>query len=222
MRLIDCFINIISFVAFFLKSSGSKHYSYDKVRANIQRLISQSESCIDNKKISREDYDMARFAVLAWIDEAIMSSSWDGKTQWQREKLQRLYYQTEDGGEIFFDRLNTLGFQKREVREVFYMCLALGFTGQYCHPGDEVLLEALKDENLKILTGNSIDMSSFEKREIFPEAYPIESPGSKHPKSRRPFSFSAIMCFIAPIIFLGGLFILYGVLLENIGETIFF
>ena len=222
MRLIDCFINIISFVAFFLKSSGSKHYSYDKVRANIQRLISQSESCIDNKTISREDYDMARFAVLAWIDEAIMSSSWDGKTQWQREKLQRLYYQTEDGGEIFFDRLNTLGLQKREVREVFYMCLALGFTGQYCHPGDEVLLEALKDENLKILSGNSIDTSSLEKREIFPEAYPIESLGSKPPKSRRYFSFSVIICFITPIIFLGGLFILYGVLLGNIGETIFF
>lgn len=222
MRLIDCFINVISFVAFFLKSSESKHYSYDRVRANIQRLISQSESCIENGKVVREDYDKARFAVLAWIDEVIMSSSWDGRAQWQREKLQRLYYQTEDGGEIFFDRLNTIGLQKREIREVFYMCLALGFTGQYCHPGDEVLLEALKDENLKILTGNSIDTTSLEKHEIFPEAYHIESVGPKPPKPRGPFSFSALICFITPIIFLSGLFILYSVLLKNIEETIIF
>jgi len=222
MRLIDCFINIISFVAFFLKSSGSRHSSYDKVRANIQRLIAQSESCIENEKVSREDFDLARFAVLAWVDEAIMSSSWDGRTHWQREKLQRLYYQTEDAGEIFFDRLNTIGLQKREVREVFYMCLALGFTGQYCNAGDEILLEGLKDENLKILSGNSIDISSLEKRELFPEAYHVESVRSKSPKSRGPFSFFTLICFIAPVVFIGGLFVLYRVLLENIGETILF
>lgn len=222
MRLIDCFINIISFVAFLLKSSGTRHSSYDKVRAKIERLIAQSESCTTNEKVSREDYDMARFAVLAWIDEAIMSSSWDGRAQWQREKLQRVYYQTEDAGEIFFDRLNTIGLHKGEVREVFYTCLTLGFTGQYCNPGDEVLLEALKDENLKILTGNSIEASSFEKRELFPEAYHIESMSSKPPKSRGPFSFSILICFIAPLVFLGGLFVLYRVLLRNIGETIFF
>ena len=81
MRLIDCFVNIISFVDFFLKSPGVKQSSYDKVRANIQRLIVQSESCIENEKISREDYDLARFAVLAWVDETIMSSSWEGRTQ---------------------------------------------------------------------------------------------------------------------------------------------
>jgi type VI secretion system protein ImpK len=222
MRLIDCFINIISFVAFFLKSPGVKQSSYDKVKGNIQRLIAQSESCIENEKISREDYNLARFAVLAWVDEAIMSSSWDGRVQWQREKLQRLYYQTEDAGEIFFDRLNTLGFQKREVREVFYMCLVLGFTGQYCNAGDDVLLEALKDENLKILTGNSIDASSFEKHELFPEAYQIESARSKSSKPKGPFSFFALMCFIAPVVFLGGLFLLYRILLENFGETILF
>ena len=222
MRLIDCFINIISFVAFFLKSPGVKQSSYEKVKGNIQRLIAQSESCIGNEKISREDYDLARFAVLAWVDEAIMSSSWDGRLQWQREKLQRLYYQTEDAGEIFFDRLNTIGFQKREVREVFYMCLALGFTGQYCNPGDDVLLEALKDENLKMLTGSSMDAFSLEKRELFPEAYQIESIRSKSPKSRGPFSFFSLMCFIAPVIFLGGMFLLYRILLENIGETILF
>ena len=222
MRLIDCFINIISFVTFFLKSSESGHSSYDKVRTNIQRLIAQSESCIENEKVSREDYDMARFAVLAWVDEAIMSSSWDGRAQWQREKLQRLYYQTEDAGEIFFDRLNTIGLQKRAVREVFYMCLALGFTGQYGNAGDVILLEGLKDENLKILTGNSIDTFSFEKRELFPEAYQVESVRSKLPKSRGPFSFFALICFIAPVVFLGGLLVLYRILLENIGETIFF
>lgn len=222
MRLIDCFINIISFVAFFLKSPGVKQASYDKIKANIQHLIAESERCIENEKISREDYDLARFAVLAWIDEAIMSSSWDGRTYWQREKLQRQYYQTEDAGEIFFDRLNAIGLQKREVREVYYMCLALGFTGQYCNAGDEILLEGLKDENLKILTGNSIDTSSLEKRELFPEAYHVESVRSKSLKPRGPFSFFSLIWFIAPVLFLGGLFVLYRVLLENIGETILF
>jgi len=219
MRLIDCFMNIIAYVTYLGKSGTEKQSSYDHVRADIQRLIAQSESCLENETVSREDYDMARFAVFAWIDEIIMNSSWDGRMQWQREQLQRLYYQTADAGEIFFERLNTLGLHQRDVREVYYLCLALGFLGQYCNDGDEYLLEQLKTSNLKLLMGSSIGMPSLDKRELFPDAYPAESVEAAAFKTRRRFSAFTLMCLGAPVALYSILFLIYHFVLNNIGQT---
>ena len=219
MRLIDCFMNIIAYVAYLGKSGTEKQSSYDHVRADIRRLIAQSESCLENETVSREDYDMARFAVFAWIDETIMNFSWDGRIQWQREQLQRLYYQTADAGEIFFERLNTIGPHQRDVREVYYLCLAMGFLGQYCHDGDEYLLEQLKTSNLKLLMGSSIGIPSLDKRELFPDAYPVESAEVTSLKVKRRFSPFTLICLGAPVVLYSILFLIYRFVLNNIGQT---
>jgi type VI secretion system protein ImpK len=219
MRLVDCFMNLFAYVTYLGKSRTEKQSSYDQVRADIRRLITQSESCLEDETVSREDYDMARFAVFAWIDETIMKSSWDGKNHWQREQLQRLYYQTADAGEIFFERLNTLGPHQRDVREVYYLCLALGFLGQYCNEGDEYLLEQLKTSNLKLLMGSSISIPSLDKRELFPEAYPAESVEASPLKSRRRFSPFTLICLCSPLVVYGILFLIYRFVLSNIGQT---
>ncbi|MBW1834922.1 MAG: DotU family type IV/VI secretion system protein, partial [Deltaproteobacteria bacterium] len=156
MRLTDCFIELVAYAAYFLKTVAKRQPPFDQVKADIQRLISKSQESLNNGSFSQEDYDLARFAIFAWIDEAILNSSWKEKHLWQGEQLQRFYYQTADAGEIFFERLNTLGPHQRDVREVYYLCLAIGFMGRYCHEGDEYLLEQLKTSNLKLLTGSSV------------------------------------------------------------------
>jgi type VI secretion system protein ImpK len=220
MHLTDCFIGIITYVVYLLKSAAAKPSDYDQVRADIQRLIKQSEACLENGTVSREDYDHARFAVFAWIDEAIMRSSWDEKIRWQREQLQRQYYQTADAGEIFFDRLNALGHHQRDVREVYYLCLALGFTGQYCNEGDEYLLEQLKTSNLKLLTGSSVGIPSIDKRDLFPEAYPIESEEAMPLKGKKHFTPFSLLCLCGPVVLYSILFMIFRFVLNNIGETL--
>lgn len=219
MRLIDCFINIIAYVTYLVKSGVVKQSSYDQVRADIQRLITQSEKHLEDGTVSREDYDLARFAVFAWVDEIIVNSSWDGRSRWQREQLQRQYYQTADAGEIFFERLNTIGPHQRDVREIYYFCLAMNFTGQYCHQGDEYLLGQLKTSNLKLLTGSSLGIPSIDKRELFPEAYPAESAEATPVKTRMRFSPFTLICLGFPVVFYGILFLIYRFILNNIGQT---
>jgi type VI secretion system protein ImpK len=184
MRLTDCFIELIAYAAYFLKTVAKRQPPFDQVKADIQRLISKSQESLNNGAFSQEDYDLARFAIFAWIDEAILNSSWKEKHLWQGEQLQRFYYQTADAGEIFFERLNTLGPHQRDVREIYYLCLAIGFMGRYCHEGDEYLLEQLKTSNLKLLTGSSVGLPSLEKGELFPEAYPVESSKMISPKEK--------------------------------------
>ena len=181
--------------------------------------MTESEQRSRQGDISPDDYDLARFAVCAWIDEAILGSEWNAKNRWQAEQLQRLYYQTTDAGEIFFDRLNELGPHQRDVREVYYLCLAMGFSGRYCNEGDDFLLAQLRTSNLKLLTGNTVSLPSLEKTDLFPEAYPAEEE-VEATLGRKGLSAFTALCIGAPVVLFVLLFIIYRFILGNVGETI--
>ncbi len=219
MRLTDCFIEVVAYVAYFLKTAGTRQPSFDQVKVDIQRLMSESEKFLDNAGFTRDDYDLARFAICSWVDEAILSSSWQEKGRWQGEQLQRLYYQTADAGEIFFERLNSLGPHQRDVREVYFLCLAMGFVGHYCHEGDEYLLEQLKTSNLKVLTGSSLGLPSLEKGELFPEAYPPVVEEGNFQGGKYRFSTFNLICFGMPVAFFGVLYLIYRFILNSVGEN---
>ncbi len=219
MRLTDCFMELIAYVAYFLKTAPAKQPAYTQVKAEIDRIISNTQRICENGGFSGEDFNLARFAVFAWIDEAILSSGWSEKNKWQAEQLQRVYYQTTDAGELFFDRLNTVGLQQRDVREVYYLCLAMGFTGRHCHPGDEFLLDQLKSSNLKLLSGTSAGMPSLEKSELFAEAYADDS-GAALPR-RSGFPLFTLLCLGFPVALYLFFFVIYKFVLSNIGNNLF-
>jgi type VI secretion system protein ImpK len=220
MRLTDCFMPLFAYVAYFLKTADTRQPPYTEVKAEIDRLISDSQLCCEKGQLSQEDYALARFAIFAWIDEAMLSSGWKERNRWQAEQLQRVHYNTTDAGELFFDRLNSVGLQQRDVREVYYLCLALGFTGRHCHEGDAFLLDQLKSSNLKLLTGTSAGLPSLERGALFPEAYSVESGEGG---GRRGFHFSlfSLLCFLSPVALYFFLFVIYRFVLHNIGDNLF-
>lgn len=222
MRLSDCFMAIMAYTAFVVRTDANMSMPYDQVRGNMQRLIAQSDSCLEQGRFTPEDYNSARFAVFAWVDETILSSSWDGRQQWMHEQLQRQYYQTAESGELFFERLNALGPHQRDVREVFYLCLSLGFSGQYCNEGDDFLLEQLKTSNLKLLTGSSMGIPSLEREELFPEAYPPEQAPATGAPSKKVGQWTSftLMSAGAPMVLYLLLFVIYKFILGNIGATL--
>ncbi len=220
MRLTECFMELVAYVVYFLRSVKKKQPSFDQVKADIMRLITQSKSIFTQGAFSQDDYDQACFATFAWIDEAIMNSPWEHKNQWLKEQLQRIYYQTADAGEIFFERLNSIGPHQRDVREVYYLCMAMGFTGRYCHAGDEYLLDQLKTSNLKLLTGSSMEIPSLEKTIFFPDAYPHDITEAGFDK-KKPFSSFTLFLIGCPVLLYIGLFVIYRFVLHNVEINIF-
>ena len=221
MRLSDCFMEIIAYTAMIVRRDGGPAPGFDQVRADLGRLIAQSESRLEQGRFPQEDFDLARFAVFAWVDETILASSWEGRSQWQCEQLQRQYYHTADAGELFFERLNTIGPHQREVREVYYLCLALGFTGQYCHEGDDFMLEQLRASNLKLLSGSSMGIPAVDKDELFPEAYPRgDLPQAGRMAGRGGFSVFTLLAAVLPPVFGVVLFFVYKFILGNIGANL--
>jgi len=220
MRLTDCFIDIIAYVAYFTRKVDVSQPPFEKIQADTLRLLSASQALMNQGNFTPDDYDLARFAVVAWVDETIMNSTWSHRDRWKRELLQRKYYQTTDAGEIFFERLNQLGPHQRDVREIYYLCLAMGFSGQYCHGGDEFLLDQLRASNLKMLTGSSIGVPTLDRGDLFPEAYSAEVQEISALKTGRRFSLSILVSMGFPVVLFISLFVIYSFILNHLVDNL--
>ncbi|MGA1874885.1 MAG: type IVB secretion system protein IcmH/DotU [bacterium] len=219
--LTSCFSELFAYMMYFLKTVEKRQPLFDQVKSDIHQLLSKSEHGLNQGSFSREDYDLARFALCAWIDEAILNSPWKEKAQWQKERLQHFFYHTTEAGEEFFERLNSLGPHQREVREVYYLCLTIGFTGKYCQEGDHYLLEQLKTSNLRYLTGSSVGLPSLARTELFPEAYPdVATDFTPQAPKRFHFSLFSLLCLAGPVVFLVLLFIIYHCVLTGMETNI--
>ncbi len=219
MRLADCFTDMVSYTILLLKQKDKGTIPFDQAVSHFDRLINDSEAVFETGGISREDYDLARFAVFAWIDESILRSNWEGRRHWQGNQLQRRFFQTADAGELFFQKLNMIGPHQNQVREVYYICLALGFTGQYHRQGDEMLLDQLKISNLKLLTGSSMDLPDMERITLFPKSY-VKDQDSQYTGESKRFSWISPVAFLVPAGFFGLLFLIYSFVLKNMGQTL--
>ena len=219
MHLSDCFMDIMAYVTYLLKSVETKQPPYEEVKNDIRRLLTESENFVARGLFPRDDYEQARFALCAWVDEAILSSHWQHKNRWLNDQLQRLHYNTTDAGEEFFTRLNSVGLHQREVREVYYLCLALGFTGRYCHSGDEYNLEQVKTSNLKLLLGSSVGLPSLERTDLFPEAHPTGTPESGKQKIRAGSRLVTAIGLVAPVALFCILYLIYRFTLSGISEN---
>ena len=190
MRLIDCFMELIVYVVLVVRSESAAQPDFETLKEDIDQLLEKSLQIKEKGNFSDRNYNYARLSVSVWIDEAVLNSTWEHKPKWQGNSLQRRYYNMADGGMEFFDRLDKIGHEDRDVREVAYYCLTLGLTGRYVEKGDQAVLDHLKTSNLKRLFGSSAGEPTLENRRLFPEAYQKQK-ASKAPE-KRPFSFRAL------------------------------
>lgn len=103
---------------------------------------------IDNEKIRH-----AKFALVAFLDETIISSNWQRKDEWLTEPLQIKLFDTFNAGEEFFTNLHSLrqrASSNKDVLEVYYLCLTLGFKGMYQLQAPETLRRVVDDLNLEL------------------------------------------------------------------------
>ena len=222
MRLSDCFVELIAYVAYLMRDVGQRQPPFDQVKADIQRMIGESERCLQRDEVNPDDYKLARFAVFAWIDEMILSSDWKERGRWQGEPLQLVYYRTNEAGEEFFDRLNGLGHHQQDVREVYYLCLALGFQGQHCKEGDEVMLERVKTSNLQMLVGGSLGTPNLVRETLFPDAYAGEAADEMDGAvyRQRRFSWFTVGFLAGPVALFLGLYLMYHFILSHVAGSI--
>lgn len=146
--------------------------------------------------IAEADLADVRYALVAFIDEQILKSNWPGRSEWMSQPLQLVLYNQYTAGEHFFVRMRSLLAEgnRPEALAAYYLCLALGFRGQYgTDPGT---LSGFSQAALQQLT-RTLPRSD----KLGPHAVPLER------AQRSRVSNAPLIAFIA-----GGLLIAGGAL----------
>jgi len=76
----------------------------------------------------------ARYILCTAIDEAVLNTPWGSDSDWAQKSLLSSFHQEVSGGERFFSMLKDLSeipTRNRELLELMYLCLSLGFEGRY-------------------------------------------------------------------------------------------
>lgn len=107
MRLADCFIEAVTYVLDVARKPQS-FPQFDVVRAKVEELLNASGRMAKTLGVAASEFQDARFAVCAWMDEMILGSQWEGKAFWLHQPLQRTVYNTVNAGDEYFERLDNL------------------------------------------------------------------------------------------------------------------
>jgi len=117
-----------------LQLRASSHFSDPELlRSNLLQILNECEQRA-RRDCSSQDVEDAKFAIVAFVDETILSSDWPMKGQWMSRPLQLQLYNRFDAGEHFFERMDGIlqnASARIELLEVYYLCLTLGFKGRY-------------------------------------------------------------------------------------------
>lgn len=95
----------------------------------------------------------ALYAIVALVDEAVLSIAGDCRDFWIGRPLQLDLFGDNIAGEEFFNRLQKFLAQpekKKDVLEVYYLCLSLGFEGKYKFLNPEERVALLDDAGRKL------------------------------------------------------------------------
>ncbi len=140
--LLECAETIFSLIAVFKKGDRGTALELD-YREKILGGFDTMERMAFERQIGSIVLKDAKYALAAYIDEAVLSSNWPGRTEWMGRPLQLELFGDHLAGEGFFERLTHLrqgGEANADLLELFYVCLQLGFEGVYKIKGLEQLM----------------------------------------------------------------------------------
>lgn len=174
----------------------------EALRAYTKELVEQCERTALENGGGVESVEEAKYAVVALIDETILSSDWNGADRWMNTPLQLEFYDQFDAGEVFFDRLYDLldaPEAHAEALEVYHLCMALGFQGKYQLQGQERLRELIET------TGKTLaDLPETRAEALAPHGQPRKEPATER-RTEVPTWVIATVATLIVVVLYGGM-----------------
>ncbi len=112
----------------------SSHPNPTALHKQLATEIQRFEVTAQREGIAPETIFIARYALCTTIDEFVMSTPWGSGSIWNTQSLLSMFHKETRGGERFFQMLKKLSqdpARNIDLLELLYVCLALGFQGQY-------------------------------------------------------------------------------------------
>jgi len=128
--------------------------SADSFRAQVKHALQQAEHDARSRGYTSEDVRQIIFAIVAFLDESVLSSRNTIFSDWPRLPLQTELFGQQIAGEVVFREVQKAlsradSHEVADLLEVYYLCLLLGFKGRYAAgaAGDlHSIMVAIKDK----------------------------------------------------------------------------
>ena len=170
MSLIDCFTRLMARVQDFRRQPENS--TPEAYAQSLDQLIDQAHAQALQQQVDADTFRAALYPVLAWADETISRSHrWADEHAWQPYLLQRRYFQTGLAGREFFERLEQLDARDHALREVYLLCLCLGFQGRYSTASNTADLADIRMKHYRLLP-QAAQRTAQTDPHLFPAAYP--------------------------------------------------
>lgn len=149
-----------------LRSGRQSVQDAEVFRAQMREALRQVDQQARLRGYSSEDVNLAIFAVVALLDETILTTRNPVFAHWVRKPMQEELFGHHVAGEIFFQNLQALlglkdSQELADLLEVYYLCLLLGFAGRY-GAGGRGELRAITQavaEKIRRIRGPGADLS---------------------------------------------------------------
>ena len=97
-------------------------------RIRLRALFDQAQALLG----SSPEWELAKYALVSWIDEVLVDLTWEGRDWWSNNVLEVEMFNTRLCNERFFLKAKEAeALFRRDALEVFYDCVLLGFRGLY-------------------------------------------------------------------------------------------
>lgn len=126
------------------------------LRSKIIKQVKAFKETLEKQGVSKKTIDIASYILCTAVDDVVLNNTaWGSKSFWLQKGLLATLHEDTKGGEKFFQHLVTLRqgdlFGNRDLLELMYICLALGFQGRYRNQYAE--LEEVREHLFKTLYG---------------------------------------------------------------------
>ena len=152
----DCFNALIQFRALDAASAVSPQMPYQRLMGFIDQMSQTAMA----SGFDGDDVKLMGFALVALADEFALHKGGAIRDFWMQRPLQLHYFNTNNAGVEFFEQLNWLMANRPEstdIIRVYYVCLLLGFQGQYAIRGGELQLDTITRRVAELLRDNLKD-----------------------------------------------------------------
>jgi len=135
----------------------------DVFRSNSKELIRLATQEAAGRGYASDDVKLAAFAVVAFLDESVLTSGNPVFSTWSRMTMQHELFGQHMAGETFFQYVQQLlsrrdSVETVDVLEVYYLCMLVGYRGRYGSSGDgelRAIMESIKGKTNR-LRGNPL------------------------------------------------------------------
>jgi len=112
----------------------AQHRNVESLRERVIAEIKAFEARAVESSVAPPLVRAGRYALCATVDDVVLNTPWGSQSVWNRQSMVVTFYNEAWGGERFYEILNQLmknPGRNLEVLELMYLCMTLGFEGQY-------------------------------------------------------------------------------------------